>query len=358
MSLTRHAVDGLALGGIALAALVVLLLPIRFDYTIEATGRIVPRQEWVLTRGPEGQLITAYYDYLEGTTRAFTVAQYEQRDIIRFALNDSIITRGYVAAGDPVGAIYSNFVSTQIARLRGSIATENAMLRQVRTGERASVVAEAQQVLERARIQLDQQQRQVDRLRALAARNVISAEEMETAESTLQVFERNAQIAESQLASARTGAKPEQEALVRTRIQNLETELDNVLLNARDQTITSPISGILLKTPSPDTLLAVSDTSAFVVYIPVPIKHYPYVEVGQPLTIETLVRGQRLQGYLLRREPVVRSVEGVQVLIVQALIEHASGSDLLPGLTARCRIKAGKVTPLEYVRRFSGRLFR
>lgn len=358
LHLLRAHGDAAALVSIAVAALIFLFLPIRFPSRVSTQGKVLPVRSWVLLRGTDGQLVSTYTDYLQGSVQNFTVAQFEQRDAIRFSLNDTLLREGRVHAGDVIGSLYSGFASRQLSRLAGSLAAERALLRSLVTGERISQVEEAERVLDRARIQEEQQRVVVERTRQLVGSGAVSRQELEMAESNLRVYGQNVLIAEAQLRSARTGVKEEQADLVRTRIRNLEEEISSLRMQARDQTVYTPISGSILKTPSIDTLLVVTDTTAHVVYIPVPLKHYRYVAVGQRARVETLRRGVFATGRIIRRDPFVHVLNGQQVMTVVTLIDSATVVDFYPGLQSACRIETGLVTPLQYLRRFAGYLFR
>ena len=58
--------------------------------TIQTPGKVVPRHEWVLMRGPDGQLVSTLSDHLRGRTESYAVTGFERGDCARFQLHPSL----------------------------------------------------------------------------------------------------------------------------------------------------------------------------------------------------------------------------------------------------------------------------
>lgn len=76
--------------------------------TIQTPGKIVPRHEWVLARGPDGQLISTLSDHLRGRASSYAVSSFERGDCARFQLHPSLAVGTAITAGDTIGQTYPN----------------------------------------------------------------------------------------------------------------------------------------------------------------------------------------------------------------------------------------------------------
>ena len=342
----------IGVGLLLLIALVVLLLPVQLPYAITTPGQVLPAREWLLVRDAAGRITSVLVDHTLGSTQEYSIAQFERQDAMRFALNADLRFAETVDAGDTLGTVFSSQTERQLARLRGELLTEQARLNFFTTGEKASVIEEAEQRIEQAQARVEAQQRIVDRLRTLAASGAAAAEDLEVAESQLVVYETDVDIARAALQTARTGAKPEQIDLIEAGIEALQNEIAALERRVDDYYMVSPISGVVLRPGSRDTMLVVADLSELVVVMPVEWSEHQLVEDGQP--VEVAGRGfETLTGRVYRVDRFARTVDGRQVVFTTALVDHPNERTVLPGALAQCRIGVGRLTPWEMVTRFT-----
>ena len=334
-----------------------LLLPIRIPYSIQALGRIMPAKEWILSRGEDGGLMATLYDHILGTMRAYSVAQFGRGDTIEFTLHSSIVPGAFVAIGDTVGLIHSNdpAMERQLTRLTGALSTERALLGLYRAGEKESVVREAQQRLTYAKQRAEEQRKIMERQHTLYERDLISQEEFEMAESTSKLYDIDVAIAEAELQTVQTGANKEQMDLVHSRIRALEDEIEMVRKTLENYTLTAPLSGLVFRSFSGDTLVAIGAT-AYVVVMLVKWKDRPYLAPNQDVQLNVSGLNSSPRGTLMQLGNSVRVLNGEQVLLAAALVKpNAEG--LVPGLIARCSISCEPATPLEYLGRVVKSIF-
>jgi len=135
---------------------------------------------------------------------------------------------GPAVIGDTVGWVYSNELEQEWVQLRGELATEMASLRLYGTGEKESVIREAQLQLAYAKEQTELQRKEVARLQTLFRKKMVPESDMEVAEATLRLYEIQVDLAEAQLHTVQTGAKEEQIDWVRSRIRSLQNEIEAV----------------------------------------------------------------------------------------------------------------------------------
>ena len=331
-----------------LAVILLVFLPIELPYSIEVPGRIVSLKEWVLVRGQDGRLVSTLYDNALGTVESYAVTQVDRGDHVVFKLHPAMVAGASVATGDTVGRIYSNEVDRQLTRLRGELSTERASLRLSRTGEKESVIEEAQLRLLHARKQREQQREEVTRLQALAERKFISDVDMEIAETALRLYEIQVDIAEAQVRTVQTGVREEHVDWVRSRVTALQEEIEMLEKRLAASTLTSPIAGRVPRSFSSDTLAVIQDTTGYVVVLPVKWKDRDHIELKQPVELRLGGFGHSLVGTIESMGNRVHVINGQQIFGVVAIVEAEKGK-LAPGLIVRCAVSCAPVRPFEYL---------
>jgi hypothetical protein len=281
---------------------------------------------------------------------AYSVSQFVRGDAIHVSFDSGLRPKSGVVAGDTIASIYSNETERQLSQLRGDLAAALSMLNVYSTGEKESIVMEARARVQRAQEQIDRQSLAVERLQSLVANKHASPQELEFAEMQLGVYRSDKAIAEADLQTALTGAKPEQIELTRTEAEALRREIQMLQDRLNMFTITSPISGIAVRSFGPDTLLTVKDTTAYVVVMPVPWSQYAYVSTGQDVAV-TLPGARTTTSSTVRQfGDTVHIVNGEAVVMATAFLRGDS-TNPIPGAIVPCSISTGKVSILEYVRR-------
>jgi len=335
---------------VAIALSVAALLPFHVPYSVKAYGKVVPIQKWVLTMGTDGQLIVKTFDYERGMSDECTVSQFDRGETMSFSVHPSVSVNGFVNAGDTLGLIHSSSTEQEITELRGELATAQATLAAESSGDKLSVIEEANLRLDHARIAVAEQQRVLNRLKHLVSQNLVSLEEYEAAESAAQLLKVEVSIAESQLTAARTGEKPEQINLIRQQIEALENEIGIVEKRMAAFTITSPIDGKIGRASFMDTLLVLYDTSSFVAFVPIKFSECEYVAEHQSVEISVDGSPSDLTGQLTSVDKEVHLLNGEQTVLAAAIIGESS-ENIFPGMVAKCKIICEPVTMVGYAGR-------
>lgn len=305
---------------------VVLWAPVTIPYTLELAGRVMPVQEWVVMQGADGQIRTRGTDHRTGAVTAWTISEVERGDAVTLDWMPDLWERGTVSAGDTVATIRVAQRSLEEARLEGVIAVAQATVRALESGEEEALIAEATQQIRQAEAQRDQQARVVDRLRTLRAQNLVAEEEVEAAESLLEVWTLAVQEAEARRRALETGATAEQVAVAQAQVAAARQELDALRKRAAHDHVVVPFDGTLLRSFAPDTLVHVVDTSAAVVLVPVPVAYGEVVGVGELLTPP---RGATMPGATILHVSKQAFVRGGQTfVIVTARLEEAPAVQL------------------------------
>lgn len=320
--------------------------------TLEAPGKVVPQREWVLVRGPDGQLISTLSDHLSGRTESCAVVAFDRGDYGTFHLHPTLAIGAAVALGDTIGQIYSHELERQLADLRGQLATELASLALARTGEKESVIQEARLRLEQARLQAEQQRREVTRLQALFDQNLVAGAELEIAMTTLKVQELQFAIAAAQLQTAQTGAREAEVEWIRTRTAALQEELDLLERRAEIATLCAPLRGRFAGAFSGDTLAVIQDTAAYVVLMPVRWTNRSQLAPGQTVELQIEGSAARPTGAIEYLDRIARTaLDGRQFLSARVLVADSTAT-LVPGLVVRCAIHCPPVSLIEYLWNF------
>lgn len=331
------------------------LLPVTVPYTVSTPGRILPAREWTLVRSDNGTLETLLRDHAAGTVAAYAASLFDRGDAVHLVLRAR--AGAAVAPGDTIGTIVSSLTDQELVRLSGTLAATRATLDLYRAGEKQPVIDEARRQVERAEEQVRQQERAVARLRTLRRQQLVAAQALEEGESLLRVLEAEAEAARARLATVETGARPQQLALTRTEMQALEDEIETLRARRSHYTITSPIPGRTARLYAGDTLVAVQDTSAFVVVMPVPRAVHRDLLVGQRVDVRIPGLPVPFTTRIRHLGDTVHLLGGRPMLLVTATL--APGPyPLLPGATATCAIRTEPLPLPEYLTRTITAAFR
>lgn len=340
----------IAIFGSVIAALVLVSLPIPFPFNIETSGKILPSREWLLCKGTDGGLFSTLIDHKYGIVKNYTIIQAERGDAGGFAFRPEIFAYNYVEEGDTIGQFYSNEIERRFVRLRGELAAALASLALYNTGEKPSVVREAQNRIEFAIKETEERHKILERQRKLFQEQLISLEELEISQLSAQLSEIKKNIAEDQFRMVSTGAKQEHIDYIRSQIAMLHSELSIYEDRLNSFVITSPIAGILNRTFSGDTLTIIADTSAYVLFMPLRLGDFEHISKGQAVEIAAMTVEKPFYGEIIHVDNNVYNLNGNQVVFVAAEF-NADDREIQPGLLTRCKISCQPLTLLHYLSR-------
>jgi hypothetical protein len=252
-----------------------------------------------------------------------------------------------VNAGDTIVRIRSHQLAFEISRLSGELAVSRATLVMARSGEKETIIREAERALASARERADLQARLFDRQDSLFRRNLVSREVYEVARNEARVAEIEVAVAEARLQTVTTGTKPDQIRVIESQIAALEKELGVLEQQAEVLTLVSPFPGIFFSSPGADTLCGVADTSN-IALMPIPVEYLSRITPGQEVTVRIPGLTELCGGTVSRLDRQVRLVDGKQVIMTTALL-HATGGGLPSRLIVTGSIEIGRVSVARYV---------
>lgn len=341
---------------IALVAVILfLVLPIKLPYNIKVLGKVVPARSWTLSI-KDGQVETSLTNNKSGMNEAYFVSQTERADVLKLAMNKNLENTTYVAENDTIGNIFSNEINRQLAQMVGNLEQARASLTSNITGDKKSIIKAAQEQLAYARKKSEEQKKIFARLDALHEKKMVSDEEYEIAKSESELNDINIAIANAQLDRALTGAKPEDIELIRTRISSLEKEVQIMRKRQQSFTLISPIGGAINHISGSDTVLIVSDTSEYVINMPVELSDRKYIRTGETIDLKLPHENEIISARVLLVDNKVQVLMGNQVILVKGLAGNET-SRLLPGMYLNCSIGCGNFTVGQHLKRILTEMF-
>jgi hypothetical protein len=335
---------------IAIGVLIVVLmvLPFKFPYTVRAQCKLYPSEEWQLIKNQNGVLTITYQNYQTLATQEVLVSQFERGDVVSFSLHPGRNYDERIAKGDTIGVINSNEWQRRLEELNGSLRTSQANLEIFQTGAIAALIEEAENRITFARSQADQQDIIVTRISALYDQELISQEEFEIQKNQQTLYRINVAIAESQLDAVSSGAKAEEQDLIKEQIATLEKQIAIFQDRIGSNILLAPFNGVLVQSFGSDTLLTIQNNEAFTAIIPVKWPIANFVQVNQKARISD--GNTTVDGVVTYKDKAVQILDGQQAIFITVKIDTTS--ELLAGQILQGKINCESITIREYLKRF------
>lgn len=327
--------------------LVVLLSPIEIELKISSTGKILPVREVDIIRSQDDRIVMISRDNLSGVVTFYQTLSFGRGDAIKLAFRRPFKVGDKIMAGDTIAKIISADIEYQLVRLKGLVQTEMATLNVLKTGAKEEVIKEMENRLAYAKQQLDAQQRIFERMKILYEKNLISQQEYEVVESTLELYRINFNVVKSQLEAFKTGAKKEEIEASEVKIKALEDEINALLNKLNSFCFLSPVNGIVFKFSSSDTIISIADESEYVVISLFESRQIFDLKEGQD--VEVISTFGISKGKIYGMDNCAYFVNGREVVPVRIKIDK--GFKLLPNSFVKCNVYVGKLKIKDYVYR-------
>jgi NACalpha-BTF3-like transcription factor len=332
------------------AALITLFLPIKVNYSFEAMAKIYPVREWFLKRGQDDSYITEMQNYKTNVLSHLKSFKFERGDISEIIFSELLNETELVDKGDTLAYINSYFIENELIRLQNLKNVEEGNLSSSLVGTKEALIAEAEQRYNFAKQQLDLETKNIRRFQKLYEDSVISTAEFDIYQNTYKLAEINAEIAFNELEDARTGVKREDIALIRQQIAAYEREIANYEKLKSEYFVVSPIGGLVSFNQVINGILTVSDTSNYILKIPVKVNNVRYLD--RITGIRFSIPGQRetIDASFLNLDENVSLMSNQQLVMAKALISGGN-IKLYPGMAVQCMVLCDRITFLEYLSR-------
>lgn len=327
-----------------------IFLPIRVRYSFEATAKIYPVREWKIMRGTEEGIWSQTYNYETDALGDFKNYRFERGDIAELEIRKDLRFDAPVNRNDTIAAIESFFIQNEIVGLQNLRDQEIANLNVVTTGEKESLVEQAERQYNYARQQLDLEKKNFARQERLFRDSVITPADFDMYENAMKLAEINTQVAYDQMIALSTGEKAPVIVYTEQKILSYTKEIERLEKQKAQYTITTPIEGILSYNTELGGILKVSDNSRLLLKIPVAYQHSSYLDKLHKVTFSTPDNKITVNATFKGVDQKVNLIQSQQFVIAKAVTEEATPG-IYPGMIVQCRIYCDKVRLLEYLKR-------
>jgi hypothetical protein len=335
---------------VLICLLFAFFLPIKVHYSFESTAIVYPTKEWHLIRVRDDAYISELVDNKTNFSSHLKNYKFERSDISQIKFNELLKSGTSVKRGDTLAYIHSFSITNELIRLKNLRSTEEKILLVNLAGEKPELIEQAYKQYELSKRQLDFEQKNYKRFQQLHNDSIISPAEFEQAENTLQIAEINVQIAYNELITYKSGSKPEEIDYIKQRIDACDREIAALEEQLAQYYILSPIDGVIGFDKVLDGIVSVTDTSSFVLKIPVQVKNIRYLPYISSIRFSNTVRENHSDAAFLGLDEKVMIVGNQQVAIAKAQVNMES-STLHSGMAVKCRIYCDKVTIFELMKR-------
>lgn len=332
-------------------ALIGIFLPIKVRYSFEATAKIYPIREWKLMRGTEEGFWSQTINYESDALDDFKNYRFERGDIAELVIRKDLEYASPIMENDTIAEIKSYFIQNEITRLSNLRDVELANKGVVSTGEKQSLIGQAERQYQYALQQLDLEKKNYDRQQKLFRDSVIAAAEFDIYENSWKLAELNTQVAYDALVALKTGEKEQVVNVSDQMVKSYETEIERLRTQKSQYTIISPISGKLFyDIDSTGAILKVRDISRLLLKIPVAYQHAAYLGQLHKVSFSTPDNKVTMNVTFKGVDENVNLIQNHQFVIARAITEE-SLPGVYPGMVVKCRIYCDKVRILEYLKR-------
>ena len=318
---------------------------------IKTFGQVYPKEEWVLTRGNNGQIISSMMDYERGHTVQYSLNQFERGEFISLKFSNLLNNGGFINKGDTIASIISSEVEDQLISLIGDLDVAKANLNTKNTGQKESMIKEAANRLKYTEEKIKEHKVLFKRTSALYEKGLSSEAEYEAQKWALDLLEIEKQIYKSELENTSTGVKQEEINLIESQINSIKSRLSFLRSRKNNLTIISPLSGYAANVFSPDTLLAVINDKEIILKVPIKVEDIDLIKKGQTLKVNINDLEKEFSGLVMSISPEVKFLNNRQVVFVTIKMDNRE-EKLLPGMVKEISLEIKQIKFYEYLERF------
>ncbi len=253
---------------LALAVVVVLVfVPVPRRVTGEVAVR--PIAECSLLLNELGLLETRFRRGGDDSEKRTTYLQTTTTEMASLELVGQVRDGQPVASGDTVAVLVSNQVVREIAAETSVLERLESELALLRSPPRKEEVAEAQADLVAAQSNVAQLERDLARVRELSERNLSTANDLEVAQSGLEIGQAEQASRQARLELLKAPPKPEAVAVLEADIERQEGRLSFLSSQQAAQSIRAPISGTVAISDGSGEILSIIDETVVELLVPV-----------------------------------------------------------------------------------------
>ncbi|NQT26452.1 hypothetical protein HQ585_13955 [candidate division KSB1 bacterium] len=338
--------------GWLILAIVILLIVVGFipwQSSIKAPCYLTPQKEWSLRQTDPDKIIAKLENNQIGLLENVQLIHIDRSDFIDLTLDKKIVPGKTIQAGEVVAQLASFSDSMTLARLQGDLKEAEQELNVLTVGEKESVLYEAEKALDYAQAELNAYQPIIIRQKELYENNLISIEELQLAETEMELKKINVDIYSARLNNVQSGQKETLQAVSEAEIEQLKNQINLVKAKMDHNQISCPIAGMICHPPAGDFLCLVQKQDTMLVKIAFPGNKMSTLDQNSLITIWINGLGSKLlNAKVIHLGNSLQAVQGTPVFWITAMIESPN-EKMQSGMTGVARIKGNKQTFFELV---------
>ncbi len=335
---------------ILILLLVVMFLPINVPYSFEATALVYPSREWYLNKGQDDSYVSELHDLKTNVIMNLKGYKFERGDIAEVYIKEGLKSGDFITQDDTIAFIHSYFIENEIIQLENLKDVELATMNTSTVGQKQELIDEQKQEVHYAEQQQVLAEKNYNRQLSLFNDSVISLAEFEIYETSFKLAKTNVEIEQSELNSLMTGEKQEDIRLIQQKIDSYTREIET-LDKLKDQYyIKSPIDGVVNFKSALNGILTVSDTSQFLLKIPVKMYNIQYLDRISAIRFSIPGYNDKIDASFIDLDENVNLMSNQQMVIAKALIE-GKARKIYPGMAVQCKVMCDEITIFEFLKR-------
>jgi multidrug resistance efflux pump len=320
----------------------------------EKTGRLGPRRflKYLIWGGLIGLLFVPYPYDTGGSFRFLPPTQTEVRALVSGEIQQVYVTEGqWVNKDQPMALQSTRAHQKDLDTAQASLDEKKAKLALVKSGAKPEQVDKAKQQVERARVKLEYDTKEANRLKGLYEQGVVSEEDYDNAAKIQDVDREQLDVAKAELKLVIASFRPEEIDALEADVRRLQTEVEFYKQNVQLTKILSPVGGQVV-TPylsnkigqdlkEGNLFAVIQDAKTIQAEVQVPEGDVGEVSVGAKVKVKTWAYPSNVfMGSVSLIAPVAETQSSGNVVRVMTDI---SNPDLLlkPEMTGYAKIETG-----------------
>jgi len=320
---------------------------VNFPHRVVGDVVVQPMSEFSLSTSSDGLLETFLRHGGANPEKKTSILKLITQDVGAFPVTPRVKEGQTVKIGDTLAVIASNTVDKDLQGARSDLQRLQDQLTVLRTQPKREEIAAAQADVRAAQATYDQSLRDLNRIKELAERDLVAANQLESVRSSADVAKASLENKKSYLALLKSPPRPQDEAIIQRDIEKQMSRIAFFEAQLGAQVILSPIDGLVSVTRHSDALLTVADNNVVELLVPVSDFDLNLVQTGQPVRVKVRSFPDRLFYGTVVRVPKISNEEGVAMQFPVAVAVFNAAGSLNPGMTGYAKIEVGERTLLE-----------
>ncbi|MBV4428040.1 efflux RND transporter periplasmic adaptor subunit [Clostridium tyrobutyricum] len=197
-----------------------------------------------------------------------------------------------VKSGEVLFTLNSDSLKAQLEQQEASIASANANLERTKSSEISQQILQAQQTIKSSQINYDDSKSNYDKMQKLYSAGAVAKQDLDASKTKLDTASAALDSAKQNLNLIQQKIGPESVEVAQAQVSQAEAGIKSIQTQIEDNTIRSPISGIVSSlnihqgeiSPTGQPSLVVMDLSSLVAEITVPDKMLSKIKINQCLS--------------------------------------------------------------------------